>query len=162
MIVLIDTNVVFDVIGKRQPHYAASNQIMCLCRRCALRSSWLAFTPASALPNQTYQHVGHCANDQPIAVLGCSPKANLLFSAKSEKRRRVLEFRNMMRADQVCGTGILPVWAWARSPGADPARAARAEGPVHRAPARPRPNPSPAMPTHGAGLQPLGAFPVMT
>ena len=36
MIVLLDTNVVFDVIGKRQPHYAASNQVMCLCRRKAL------------------------------------------------------------------------------------------------------------------------------
>ncbi len=36
MIVLIDTNVIFDVIGKRQPHYAASNQILCFCRRRAL------------------------------------------------------------------------------------------------------------------------------
>ena len=36
MIVLVDTNVVFDVIGWRQPHYAASNQILCFCRRKAL------------------------------------------------------------------------------------------------------------------------------
>ena len=36
MIVLLDTNVVFDVLAKRQPHYAASNQILCLCRRRAL------------------------------------------------------------------------------------------------------------------------------
>ncbi|MGA2539974.1 MAG: hypothetical protein ABSG78_00280 [Verrucomicrobiota bacterium] len=28
MIVLVDANVVFDVIGRRQPHYAASNQIL--------------------------------------------------------------------------------------------------------------------------------------
>lgn len=36
MVILVDTNVVFDVIGKRQPHYAASNQILCLCRRKAI------------------------------------------------------------------------------------------------------------------------------
>ena len=36
MVVLVDTNVVFDVMGRRQPHYAASNQILCLCRRKAL------------------------------------------------------------------------------------------------------------------------------
>jgi predicted nucleic acid-binding protein len=36
VIVLVDTNVVFDVIGKREPHYAASNQILYLCRRKAL------------------------------------------------------------------------------------------------------------------------------
>jgi hypothetical protein len=36
MIVLVDTNVVFDVIEKRQPHFSASNQILCLCRRKAL------------------------------------------------------------------------------------------------------------------------------
>lgn len=36
MIVLLDTNVIFDVLGKRQPHYAASNQILCLCRRKAI------------------------------------------------------------------------------------------------------------------------------
>jgi predicted nucleic acid-binding protein len=33
MVILIDTNVVFDVISKRQPHYQASNQILYLCRR---------------------------------------------------------------------------------------------------------------------------------
>src|SRR6266851_1094697 len=36
MVVLVDTNVVFDVMGRRQPHYAASNQILCLCRRKAV------------------------------------------------------------------------------------------------------------------------------
>ncbi len=36
MIILVDTNVIFDVIERRQPHYAASNQILCLCRRKAL------------------------------------------------------------------------------------------------------------------------------
>jgi predicted nucleic acid-binding protein len=36
MNVLIDTNVVFDVVEKRQPHYAASNQVLCLCRRRVL------------------------------------------------------------------------------------------------------------------------------
>jgi predicted nucleic acid-binding protein len=36
MIVLLDTNVVFDVVSKRQPHYSASNLILCLCRRKAL------------------------------------------------------------------------------------------------------------------------------
>ena len=36
MVILVDTNVAFDVIAKRQPHYAASNQILCLCRRKAL------------------------------------------------------------------------------------------------------------------------------
>ncbi len=33
MNVLIDANVIFDVVEKRQPHYAASNQVLCLCRR---------------------------------------------------------------------------------------------------------------------------------
>jgi predicted nucleic acid-binding protein len=36
VIVLVDTNVIFDVIEKRQPHYAASNQILCFCRRKSL------------------------------------------------------------------------------------------------------------------------------
>jgi len=36
MVVLVDCNVVFDVLGKRQPHYAASNQVLCLCRRKAV------------------------------------------------------------------------------------------------------------------------------
>jgi hypothetical protein len=36
MNVLIDANVVFDVVEKRQPHYAASNQVLCLCRRRVL------------------------------------------------------------------------------------------------------------------------------
>ena len=36
MVILLDTNVVFDVLSKRQPHYAASNQVLCLCRRKAV------------------------------------------------------------------------------------------------------------------------------
>src|SRR5689334_16709070 len=36
MVILVDTNVVFDVLGRRQPHYGASNHILCLCRRRAL------------------------------------------------------------------------------------------------------------------------------
>jgi hypothetical protein len=36
MVVLLDTNIVFDVVSKRQPHYSASNQVLCLCRRKAL------------------------------------------------------------------------------------------------------------------------------
>jgi predicted nucleic acid-binding protein len=36
MNVLIDANVVFDVVEKRQPHYAASNQVLCFCRRRVL------------------------------------------------------------------------------------------------------------------------------
>lgn len=36
MIVLLDSNVLFDVASRRQPHYAASNHVMALCRRRAL------------------------------------------------------------------------------------------------------------------------------
>jgi predicted nucleic acid-binding protein len=36
MIVLVDTNVIFDVIEKRHPHFPASNQVLCLCRRKTL------------------------------------------------------------------------------------------------------------------------------
>jgi hypothetical protein len=36
MIVLIDTNVVFDVLSKRQPHYSDSNHVLLLCRRKAI------------------------------------------------------------------------------------------------------------------------------
>jgi hypothetical protein len=36
MNVLIDTNVIFDVVEKRQPHDAASNQVLCLCPRRVL------------------------------------------------------------------------------------------------------------------------------
>jgi len=36
MVALVDTNIVFDVLGRRQPHYAASNQILWLCRRKAV------------------------------------------------------------------------------------------------------------------------------
>jgi hypothetical protein len=36
MVVLLDTNVVFDVMERRQPHCSASSQVLCLCRRKAL------------------------------------------------------------------------------------------------------------------------------
>jgi hypothetical protein len=36
MNVPIDANVVFDVVEKRQPHYAASSQVLFLCRRRVL------------------------------------------------------------------------------------------------------------------------------
>jgi predicted nucleic acid-binding protein len=36
MTVFVDSNVLFDVVGRRQPHYAASNQLLALCRRRAL------------------------------------------------------------------------------------------------------------------------------
>jgi predicted nucleic acid-binding protein len=52
MIVLVDTNVVFDVIEKRQPHYSASNQILCLCRRKSLVGA-LAF---HTVANVFYQY----------------------------------------------------------------------------------------------------------
>ena len=52
MIVLVDTNVVFDVIGRRQPNYAASNQVLCLCRRKALLGA-LAF---HTVANVFYQY----------------------------------------------------------------------------------------------------------
>ena len=36
MNVLIDTNVIFGVVEKRQPYYAVSNRVLCLCRRRVL------------------------------------------------------------------------------------------------------------------------------
>jgi hypothetical protein len=33
MVILLDTNVVFDVLSKRRPRYAVSSQILCLCCR---------------------------------------------------------------------------------------------------------------------------------
>ena len=52
MNVLIDANVVFDVVEKRQPHYAASNQVLCLCRRRVLAGMVAYHTVA----NIFYQH----------------------------------------------------------------------------------------------------------
>ena len=48
MNVLIDENVVFDVVEKRQPHYAASNQVLCLCRRRVLAGMVAYHTIANA------------------------------------------------------------------------------------------------------------------
>jgi predicted nucleic acid-binding protein len=52
VIVLVDTNVVFDVIAKREPHFAASNQILYLCRRKALAGA-IAF---HTIANIFYQY----------------------------------------------------------------------------------------------------------
>ena len=52
MNVLIDANVVFDVVEKRQPHYAASNQVLCLCRRRVLAGMVAYHTVA----NISYQY----------------------------------------------------------------------------------------------------------
>ncbi len=56
MIVLVDTNVVFDVIGRRQPHYAASNQILSLCRHKALVGALAFHTIANV-----FYHYGKAA-----------------------------------------------------------------------------------------------------
>ena len=47
MKVLIDANVLFDVVEKRQPHYAASNQILCLARRKTLEAALASHTVAN-------------------------------------------------------------------------------------------------------------------
>ncbi|MCX6906004.1 MAG: PIN domain-containing protein [Verrucomicrobia bacterium] len=47
MKVLIDANVLFDVVEKRQPHYAASNQILCLARRKTLEAAIASHTVAN-------------------------------------------------------------------------------------------------------------------
>jgi hypothetical protein len=49
MNVLIDANVVFDVVEKRQPHYAASNQVLCLCRRRVL-AGMVAYHTVANIP----------------------------------------------------------------------------------------------------------------
>lgn len=47
MIVLVDANVIFDVVAKRQPHYSASNQILQLCRRRVLAGAVAFHTVAN-------------------------------------------------------------------------------------------------------------------
>jgi predicted nucleic acid-binding protein len=47
--VLLDTNMVFDVIERRQPHYAASNHLLCLARRGALAAAVASHTVANCL-----------------------------------------------------------------------------------------------------------------
>ncbi|MBP9901302.1 MAG: PIN domain-containing protein [Verrucomicrobiota bacterium] len=47
MKVLIDTNVVFDVFARRQPHYSASNHILKLARRKKIAAAVAAHTVAN-------------------------------------------------------------------------------------------------------------------
>ncbi len=47
MRVLVDTDVVFDVYEKRQPHYAASNQVLCLARRHTIAAAIASHTVAN-------------------------------------------------------------------------------------------------------------------
>lgn len=47
MNVLIDTDVVFDVYEKRQPYYAASNQVLCLARRNTIAAAIASHTVAN-------------------------------------------------------------------------------------------------------------------
>jgi hypothetical protein len=47
MKVLVDTDVVFDVYEKRQPHYAASNQVLCLARRSTIAAAIAAHSVAN-------------------------------------------------------------------------------------------------------------------
>ena len=44
---LIDTDVVFDVYEKRQPHYSASNQVLCLARRNTIAAAIASHTLAN-------------------------------------------------------------------------------------------------------------------
>jgi hypothetical protein len=44
---LIDTDVVFDVYQKRHPHYAASNNVLCLARRNAIAAAIASHTLAN-------------------------------------------------------------------------------------------------------------------
>jgi predicted nucleic acid-binding protein len=44
---LVDTDVVFDVYEKRQPHYAASNQVLCLARRHTIAAAVASHTVAN-------------------------------------------------------------------------------------------------------------------
>jgi predicted nucleic acid-binding protein len=47
MKVLIDTDVIFDVYEKRQPHYPASNQVLCLARRHTIAAAVASHTLAN-------------------------------------------------------------------------------------------------------------------
>ena len=79
MNVLIDANVVFDVVEKRQPHYAASNQVLCLCRRRVLAGMVAYHTVANifyqygkpALPflkDSLLPHVRTVSADSPLII----------------------------------------------------------------------------------------------
>jgi hypothetical protein len=79
MNVLIDANVVFDVVEKRQPHYAASNLVLCLCRRRVLAGMVAYHTVANifyqygmpALPflkDSLLPHVRTVSADSPLII----------------------------------------------------------------------------------------------
>ena len=79
MNVLIDANVVFDVVEKRQPHYAASNQVLCLCRRGALGGMVAYHTIANVfyqygkpavpfLKDSLLPHVRTVSADSPLVI----------------------------------------------------------------------------------------------
>ncbi len=58
MKVLIDTNVVFDVFARRQPHYSASNHILKLARRKKIAAAVAAHTVANLFYNMGRRQVG--------------------------------------------------------------------------------------------------------
>jgi len=79
MNVLIDANVVFDVVEKRQPHYAASNQVLCLCRRRVLAGMVAYHTVANIfyqygkravpfLEDSLLPHVRTVSADSPLII----------------------------------------------------------------------------------------------
>ena len=79
MNVLIDANVVFDVVEKRQPHYAASNQVLCLCRRRVLAGMVAYHTVANIfyqygklavpfLKDSLLPHVRTVSADSPLVI----------------------------------------------------------------------------------------------
>ena len=79
MNVLIDANVVFDVVEKRQPHYAASNQVLCLCRRRVLAGMVAYHTIANVfyqygkpavpfLKDSLLPHVRTVSADSPVVI----------------------------------------------------------------------------------------------
>jgi predicted nucleic acid-binding protein len=47
MKVLVDTDVVFDVYEKRQPHYGASNHVLCMARRNTIAAAIASHTLAN-------------------------------------------------------------------------------------------------------------------
>jgi hypothetical protein len=47
MKVLIDTDVIFDVFEKRQPHYGSSNQVLCMARRQTIAAAIASHTLAN-------------------------------------------------------------------------------------------------------------------
>jgi hypothetical protein len=67
--VLVDTNVVFDVIERGQPHYSASNQVLCLARHGAVMAAVASHTIANCfyrygpgvLPFLRERLLQHCA-----------------------------------------------------------------------------------------------------